>query len=77
VFRQQAPANAWSLGTDDNCPLTLERQAEVFTSIEQLRRETYVWIDSWYNARRRHSAIGYLSPLDELFQGVLVVVGDQ
>jgi transposase InsO family protein len=36
----------------------------VFTSIEQLRRETYVWIDSWYNARRRHSAIGYLSPLE-------------
>jgi len=23
-----------------------------------------VWIDSWYNARRRHSALGYLSPLE-------------
>ena len=21
------------------------------------------WIDGWYNARRRHSSIGYLSPL--------------
>jgi transposase InsO family protein len=36
----------------------------VFTTLDQLRRETYVWIDSWYNARRRHSALGYHSPLD-------------
>jgi transposase InsO family protein len=36
----------------------------VFTSLEQLRRATYVWIDSWYNARRRHSAIGYIPPLE-------------
>ena len=35
----------------------------VFTTLDQLRRATYVWIDSWYNAKRRHSAIGYLSPL--------------
>ena len=36
----------------------------VFTTLDQLRRATYVWIDSWYNARRRHSALGYLSPLE-------------
>jgi transposase InsO family protein len=36
----------------------------VFTTIAQARRATYVWIDSWYNAHRRHSAIGYMSPLD-------------
>ena len=36
----------------------------VFTTLDQLRRETYVWIDSWYNAKRRHSALGYLSPLE-------------
>lgn len=36
----------------------------VFTSLDQLRRATYVWIDSWYNARRRHSALGYLPPLE-------------
>ena len=27
------------------------------------RRGAYTWIDAWYNARRRHSSIGYLSPL--------------
>jgi transposase InsO family protein len=36
----------------------------VFTTLDELRRATYVWIDSWYNARRRHSALGYLSPLE-------------
>ena len=36
----------------------------VFTSLDHLRRATYIWIDSWYNARRRHSALGYISPLE-------------
>ena len=35
----------------------------VVTTIDQARRGVYTWIDGWYNARRRHSAIGYLSPL--------------
>jgi transposase InsO family protein len=36
----------------------------VFTTLDQLQRGTYTWIDAWYNARRRHSALGYLSPLE-------------
>ena len=35
----------------------------VFPTIDAARRGAYTWIDAWYNARRRHSAIGYLSPL--------------
>jgi transposase InsO family protein len=35
----------------------------VFATVSQARRACYVWIDSWYNARRRHSKIGYMSPL--------------
>lgn len=35
-----------------------------FATIDAARRGTYTWIDGWYNARRRHSAIGYISPLE-------------
>ena len=35
----------------------------VFPTIAAARQGAYTWIDSWYNARRRHSAIGYISPL--------------
>ncbi len=35
----------------------------VFATIADARRGVYAWIDGWYNARRRHSSIGYLSPL--------------
>lgn len=35
----------------------------VFTTINEARRCSYAWIDGWYNARRRHSKIGYISPL--------------
>lgn len=36
----------------------------VFATIAAARRGAYGWIDSWYNARRRHSGIGYISPLE-------------
>ena len=35
----------------------------VFTTIDDARRGVYTWIDGFYNARRRHSSIGYISPL--------------
>jgi transposase InsO family protein len=38
-------------------------ERHVFATIAQARRAAYVWIDSWYNARRRHSKIGYIPPL--------------
>ena len=31
--------------------------------IAKLRSATFAWIEGWYNLRRRHSALGYLSPL--------------
>lgn len=35
-----------------------------FATIADARRGAYTWIDGWYNAHRRHSAIRYLSPLE-------------
>lgn len=35
----------------------------VFGTIAAARRGVYAWIDGFYNARRRHSSIGYISPL--------------
>ena len=29
---------------------------------EEARSAVFTWIESWYNPRRRHSALGYLSP---------------
>ena len=36
---------------------------QVFTSLDQLRRELnfYVW---WYNNERMHSTLGYMSPVE-------------
>ena len=47
----------------------------VFATIDAARRGSYAWIDGWYNARRRHSAIGYISPLDVLTR-IVVDVGE-
>ncbi|HZQ63788.1 MAG TPA: IS3 family transposase [Gaiellaceae bacterium] len=33
-------------------------------SVEDVRAAAFHWIESWYNRRRRHSSLGYLSPLE-------------
>ena len=30
----------------------------------EARAEVFDWIEGWYNSRRRHSALGYISPLE-------------
>jgi putative transposase len=34
-----------------------------FHTPEQARRELFDWIEGWYNTRRRHSSLGYHSPI--------------
>jgi putative transposase len=36
----------------------------VWKTKQQAQREIFVWIESWYNPRRLHSKIGYLSPIN-------------
>lgn len=33
-----------------------------FTTREEARRAIFSWLAGWYNVRRRHSGVGYLSP---------------
>lgn len=33
-----------------------------FATREEARTAVFAWIESWYNRKRRHSALGYLSP---------------
>jgi hypothetical protein len=40
----------------------LNRQA--WRSLEDVRAAVFDWIETWYNRRRRHSSLGYLSPLE-------------
>ena len=44
--------------------LDLDDQREVLISPQQLQREVAFWIEGYYNRERRHSTIGYLSPID-------------
>jgi putative transposase len=40
----------------------LDRQT--WTTRQQLANAIFEWIEAWYNPRRRHSALGYRSPVD-------------
>ena len=33
-------------------------------TIDDVRAGVFEWIEPWYNRRRRHSSLGYLSPLE-------------
>ncbi len=44
--------------------LGLDDDAEILNSPQQLIRHLACWIDGYYNRERRHSTIGYLSPID-------------
>jgi transposase InsO family protein len=37
-------------------------EGRAFETREQLREEIFWWIETWYNRRRRHSTLGYVSP---------------
>ena len=39
-------------------------ERSTFQSKAQARMAVFTWIEGWYNLRRRHSGLGYLSPLN-------------
>ena len=44
--------------------LTLDDDREVLISPQKLQRDLAFWIEGYYNRERRHSTIGYMSPID-------------
>ena len=44
--------------------LDLDENREVLISPQQLQRDLAFWIEGYYNRERRHSTIGYISPID-------------
>jgi transposase InsO family protein len=44
--------------------LNLDDNRGVLISPQQLQRDLAFWIEDYYNRKRRHSTIGYLSPID-------------
>ena len=42
----------------------LDDNREVLISPQQLQRDLAFWIEGYYNRERRHSTIGYISPID-------------
>ena len=43
--------------------LDLDDNRDTLISPQQLQRDLAFWIDGYYNRERRHSTIGYLSPI--------------
>lgn len=39
-------------------------ERSTFQSKAQTRMAVFTWIEGWYNPRRRHGGLGYLSPLN-------------
>ena len=44
--------------------LDLDDDAKALNTSQQLQRKLAFWIDVYYNRERRHSTIGYLSPIN-------------
>ena len=53
-------------------------ERSTFQSKAQARMAVFTWIEGWYNPRRRHSGLGYLSPLnfERSNEALFDVVGD-
>ena len=46
---------------------TLEREVinrRTFKSQAEARIAIFTWLEGWYNPHRRHSSLGYLSPMN-------------
>ena len=67
-----APVNCYDNAVTESFFSTLKTELvnhERYQTHEQARQSLFEWIEVFYNRRRRHSALGYLSP--EAFEAKL------
>ncbi|HVF10945.1 MAG TPA: IS3 family transposase, partial [Abditibacteriaceae bacterium] len=59
--------NCWDNAVLESFFATLQKELvyrEDYTSREEAQREVFEYIEVYYNRQRRHSALGYLAPVD-------------
>jgi putative transposase len=60
-------ANCWDNAVAESFFSTLKRewvQGKVYRTRAEARTDIFYYIETWYNRKRRHSTLGYLSPAD-------------
>ena len=65
VASMSRKANCWDNAVVESFFSTFKFELiedRVFETREQLREVIFWWIETWYNRRRRHSTLGYVSP---------------
>ena len=59
--------NCWDNAVVESFFATLKDELEILDGLirdpEQLLCDLWIWIEGYYNRKRRHSAIGYCSPI--------------
>ncbi len=57
--------NCWDNAPTESFFATLKRELvhrRRFVTRQEARTAVFAWIETWYNRKRRHSTLGYLSP---------------
>ena len=69
--RSALDGNGWAMPTTTRCLTSFFASLECelinrrsWKSQVETRTALFVWIEGWYNPRRRHSALHYLSPIN-------------
>jgi putative transposase len=65
VASMSRKANCWDNAVSESFFSTLKFEViegRTFSTREEARAAIFDWIEIWYNRRRRHSALGYVSP---------------